>query len=82
MSSMEIQRIHELMLDVSSERDMLDRSNKELMMEFVQVCSILGAGIAMGMGAIGSAVGEGMIAMKAVESLGRQPKASGFIDTQ
>lgn len=37
---------------------------------------ILGAGLAIGMGAIGSAVGEGFVAMKAVESLGRQPKAS------
>ena len=40
------------------------------------MCAVLGAGMAMGLGAIGSAVGEGMIAMKAVQSLGRQPKAS------
>ena len=33
----------------------------------------------MGLGAIGSAIGEGMIAMSAVESLGRQPKASSKI---
>ncbi len=38
--------------------------------------SVLGAGIAMGVGSIGSAIGEGMIAMSAVEALGRQPKAS------
>lgn len=44
---------------------------------FSQVCSILGAGLAIGLGAIGSAIGEGMIAMKAVESLGRQPRVSG-----
>lgn len=48
-------------------------------MDLVQVLSVLGAGLAMGVGAIGSAIGEGMIAMKAVESLGRQPKASGKI---
>ena len=41
--------------------------------------SVLGAGLAMGLGSIGSAVGEGMIAMSAVDSLGRQPKASGKI---
>lgn len=40
------------------------------------VFSVLAAGLGMGMGAIGSAIGEGMIAMKAVESLGRQPSAS------
>jgi F-type H+-transporting ATPase subunit c len=49
------------------------------MIEFVKICSVLGAGIAMGMGSIGSAVGEGMIAMKAVQALGRQPHASGKI---
>lgn len=48
-------------------------------MEFVGLCSVLGAGLAMGLGAIGSAIGEGMIAMKAVESLGRQPQASSKI---
>ncbi|RAP33120.1 ATP synthase F0 subunit C [Candidatus Marinamargulisbacteria bacterium SCGC AAA071-K20] len=48
-------------------------------MEIVKLLSVLGAGLAMGVGAIGSAIGEGMIAMKAVESLGRQPKASGKI---
>jgi F-type H+-transporting ATPase subunit c len=46
------------------------------MIEFVRVCSILGSGLAMGMGAIGSSMGTGLIAMKAVESLGRQPKSS------
>ena len=48
-------------------------------MIFASICSVLGAGIAMGLGSIGSAVGEGMIAMNAVDSLGRQPKASGKI---
>jgi F-type H+-transporting ATPase subunit c len=40
------------------------------------MCAVLGAGIAMGLGAIGSAVGEGFIAMKAVQALGRQPRAA------
>jgi F-type H+-transporting ATPase subunit c len=48
-------------------------------MEFVKLCAVLGSGLAMGLGAIGSAIGEGMIAMKAVEALGRQPQASGKI---
>jgi F-type H+-transporting ATPase subunit c len=41
--------------------------------------SVIGSGIAMGLGSIGSAIGEGMIAMDAVDSLGRQPKASAKI---
>ncbi|MBT5856132.1 ATP synthase F0 subunit C [bacterium] len=45
-------------------------------MEFVTICAMLGAGLAIGLGSIGSAVGEGYIAMKAAESLGRQPGAS------
>lgn len=45
-------------------------------MVFYGVFSVIAAGLGMGMGAIGSAIGEGMIAMKAVESLGRQPAAS------
>jgi len=45
----------------------------------LELYSLLGAGIAIGIGAIGSALGEGMIAMKAVQSLGRQPKASAKI---
>jgi F-type H+-transporting ATPase subunit c len=48
-------------------------------MEYVHLFAVLGAGIAMGIGAIGSAIGEGLIAMKAVQSLGRQPQASGKI---
>lgn len=48
-------------------------------MEFARLCAVLAGGLAMGMGAIGSAVGEGYVAMKAVEAMGRQPKASGKI---
>lgn len=39
----------------------------------------LAAGIAIGFGAIGPAVGEGMIAAKAMEAIGRNPEASGKI---
>ncbi len=48
-------------------------------MEFATICSVLAAGLAIGLGAIGSAMGEGYIAMKAVESLGRQPNAQAKI---
>ena len=37
---------------------------------------VLGAGLAIGLGAIGSAIGEGYIAMNAMNALGRQPAAS------
>ena len=44
-------------------------------MEFSVICTLLGAGLAIGLGAIGSAIGEGIVAMKSVESLGKQPTA-------
>ncbi len=49
------------------------------MIDIVLVCSVAAAGISIGLGAIGSGIGEGLIAMKAVESVGRQPSASGKI---
>jgi len=39
----------------------------------------IGAGIAIGLGAIGSSIGIGMLAAKAMESLGRNPEAAGPI---
>ncbi len=36
----------------------------------------LAAGIAMGVGAIGSAIGEGMVAARALEAIGRNPEAA------
>jgi F-type H+-transporting ATPase subunit c len=42
----------------------------------VMMCTVLGAGLAIGLGAIGSAIGEGYIAMNAMGALGRQPGAS------
>lgn len=42
-----------------------------------KICAFLGAGISIGFGAIGSGLGEGMIAMQASKNLGRQPGASG-----
>ena len=48
-------------------------------MGIASVLAVLGAGLSMGLGAIGSAVGEGLIAMNAVDALGRQPRASAKI---
>lgn len=39
----------------------------------------IGAGIAIGLGAIGSSIGIGILAAKAMESLGRNPEAAGPI---
>ena len=39
----------------------------------------IGAGIAIGLGAIGPGIGIGILAAKAMESLGRNPEAGGAI---
>ena len=39
----------------------------------------IGAGLAIGLGAIGPAIGIGMLASKAMEALGRNPEAEGPI---
>ena len=39
----------------------------------------IGAGLAIGLGAIGPGVGIGILAAKAMESLGRNPEAAGPI---
>ncbi len=39
----------------------------------------IGAGIAIGLGAIGPGIGIGILAAKAMESLGRNPEAAGPI---
>ncbi len=41
----------------------------------------IGAGIAIGLGAIGPGIGVGLLAAKALESLGRNPEAAGIIQT-
>ena len=45
-------------------------------MEVTMIFVVLGAGLAIGLGAVGSAIGEGYIAMNAMGALGRQPGAS------
>lgn len=43
--------------------------------------SALGAGLAFGIGAIGPAIGIGMIGSKTVESMARQPEMAGRLQT-
>lgn len=47
----------------------------------MEVLKTIAAGIAIGFGAIGSAIGEGMIAAKALEAIGRNPEASDKVTT-
>ena len=47
--------------------------------ELVRAAALLGAGISMGLGAIGPGVGEGFAAGKACEAIGRNPKEAGLL---
>ena len=45
----------------------------------IEGIKLLAAAIAIGVGAIGPAIGIGMLASKAMEAIGRNPEASGRI---
>jgi len=45
----------------------------------MEAAKYIGAGIAIGLGAIGPALGEGNVAARAMEAIGRNPEASGKI---
>jgi F-type H+-transporting ATPase subunit c len=47
--------------------------------DIVKAAAFLGAGISMGIGAIGPGVGEGMAAAKACEAIGKNPKEAGLL---
>jgi F-type H+-transporting ATPase subunit c len=47
--------------------------------DLVKAAALLGAGIAMGLGAIGPGVGEGFAAGKACEAIGRNPGEAGLL---
>ena len=47
----------------------------------LEVLTTIAAGFAIGMGAIGPAIGEGMIASKTMEAIGRNPEASDKLTT-
>jgi F-type H+-transporting ATPase subunit c len=43
----------------------------------IEAARLLAAGLAMGLGAIGPGIGEGIIAGKALEAMGRNPEMGG-----
>ncbi len=47
--------------------------------DFITGLAYLGAGIAMGLGAIGPGVGEGFVAGKACEAIGKKPEEAGLL---
>ena len=47
----------------------------------VRAAGAIGAGICMGFGAIGPAIGEGNAVGKALEGMARQPEAAGLLRT-
>ena len=53
----------------------------EFNMYFLKACCAIGAGLCMGIGAIGPALGEGNAVGKALESMARQPEAAGALRT-
>ena len=49
--------------------------------EIVRAAAVLGAGLCMGIGAIGPALGEGNAVGKALEGMARQPEAASTLRT-
>ncbi len=47
--------------------------------DLIRAAALMGAGIAMGLGAIGPGVGEGYAAGKACEAIGRNPQQAGLL---
>ena len=47
--------------------------------QLIRAAALLGAGIAMGFGAIGPGIGEGFVAGKACEAIGRNPNQAGLL---
>lgn len=47
----------------------------------IEAVRLIAAGICMGFGAIGPGIGEGMVAGKAIEAMGRNPEMSGRLFT-
>ena len=50
-------------------------------MEWITAAKAIGAGLCMGIGAIGPAIGEGNAVGKALEGMARQPESSGTLRT-
>ena len=53
----------------------------EFNMYFLKAMCAIGAGLCMGIGAIGPAIGEGNAVGKALEGMARQPEAAGDLRT-
>ena len=53
----------------------------DLAAALVKAASAIGAGLCMGIGAIGPALGEGNAVGKALEGMARQPEAAGNLRT-
>ncbi|MBQ7291089.1 MAG: ATP synthase F0 subunit C [Clostridia bacterium] len=51
----------------------------EIAIAIILGCCALGAGICMGIGAIGPGIGEGNAVSKACEAIGRQPESKGTV---
>ena len=47
----------------------------------IEAAKEIGAALAIGLGAIGPGIGVGLIGAKAVEAIGRNPEASGLVQT-
>ncbi len=47
----------------------------------LEAARLLAAGLCMGLGALGPGIGEGIIASKAMESMGRNPEVSNSLFT-
>jgi len=47
--------------------------------DIAKAAAFLGAGIAMGIGAIGPGVGEGIVGGKACEAIGKNPQEAGLL---
>ena len=51
----------------------------ELAIGIILGCCALGAGLCMGIGAVGPGIGEGNAVAKACEAIGRQPESKGAV---
>jgi len=47
--------------------------------DLIRAATFIGAGIAMGLGAIGPGVGQGMVGAKACEAIGRNPEEAALL---
>jgi len=56
--------------------------NIDMARAIMEAAKYIGAGIAMGFGAIGPAIGEGNIGASAMEAMARQPEMGGTLITR